>query len=57
MREAKVRALRIRENIRKDYADKKAGKTYSSGINDPTKSESTAKEMKTCSFCGKNGSQ
>jgi hypothetical protein len=61
-REAKVRALRIRENIRKEYADKKAGKSYSSGCNDPfekakeeKKMGETKEEKLPCGHCGKKG--
>jgi hypothetical protein len=63
-REAMVRALKIRENIRKEYVDKKAGKSYGSGMNDP--SQKAAKEgddvkkptkpkKPPCAHCGLKG--
>jgi hypothetical protein len=65
-RQAAQRAIKIRENIRKVLQDKKAGKSYGSGINDPSKKEnsdsgtkvlSKAKRMKTkiCPSCKKVG--
>ena len=61
-REAKVRALKIRENIRREYVDKKAGKSYGSGCNDPSQKanekgvNTKCKEDKpTCKLCGKLG--
>ena len=62
-REAKVRALKIRENIRREYVDKKAGKSYGSGCNDPSQKEpgkktnnrKSGEEKRPCSHCGKLG--
>jgi hypothetical protein len=65
-RQAAQRAIKIRENIQKVLQDKKAGKSYGSGINDPSKkgaSESGIKvpakklgsEMKICPSCKKVG--
>jgi hypothetical protein len=63
-RSAKGRALKIRENIRREYVDKKAGKTYGAGSNDPSakldKSTGNKKQKRTtksriCEFCGKKG--
>ena len=58
------RALKIREHIQREYVDKKAGKSYGSGMNDT--SQQAAKEgddvkmpMKTkkppCAHCGLKG--
>jgi hypothetical protein len=57
------RAVRIRENIRKGYVDKKAGKSYGSGCADPAQKGADAmkdndkkREKKPpCSHCGKIG--
>jgi hypothetical protein len=63
-REAMVRALKIRENIRKEYVDKKAGKSYGSGMNDPSQkaseeSDDVKKPPKPkkppCAHCGLKG--
>jgi len=61
-REAVARAVRIRENIRKEYTDKKAGRSYGSGCNDPaSKAAAKEKNCKTklkkhsCPHCGKLG--
>jgi hypothetical protein len=56
-RNAAIRAIRIRENFRKLLADKKAGKSYGSGINDPSKTESDGdtKPKPRCKSCGKIG--
>ena len=59
---AVARALKIRENIRREYTDKKAGNTYGSGSNDPSAKAkedkaSKAQRRKTtiCEFCQKVG--
>jgi hypothetical protein len=59
-REATVRSLKIRDNIRKEYVDKKAGKSYGSGINDPSQKVSgdntnVKKKKPPCQYCGKSG--
>ena len=61
-REAKIRALKIRDNIRKEYVDKKAGRSYASGCNDPSQKEvknvkncKTGVEKPVCPQCGKIG--
>jgi hypothetical protein len=58
-RNATARAIRIRENFRKLIQDKKAGKTYGSGINDPSKKEEQGagetKQKLPCKHCGKLG--
>jgi hypothetical protein len=59
-----ARAVKIRENIRREYCDKKAGKTYGSGSNDPSakaneddmeNSCSKKKPKAVCPFCQKVG--
>ena len=59
-----ARAVKIRENIRREYSDKKAGKTYASGCNDPSvkadegegeKGCTTKKGKVICPFCQKVG--
>jgi hypothetical protein len=56
-----VRALKIRENIRKVLQDKKDGKTYATGMNGPKlakkpkKEKGTTKPSVPCSHCGKLG--
>jgi hypothetical protein len=62
---AVARALKIRENIRREYTDKKEGKTYGSGSQDPSAkakeedqekgSTSKRKEKPVCQFCQKVG--
>jgi hypothetical protein len=58
---ATARAVKIRENIRREYCDKKAGKTYGSGTNDPSAKAneetgcSTKKVKAICPFCQKVG--
>jgi hypothetical protein len=42
--EAKVQALKIQENIRREYIDKKAGKSYGPGINDPSQKAPTKRK-------------
>jgi hypothetical protein len=65
-RSAAARALRIRENFRKLIEDKKKGKSYKSGMNDPSKGEETGtgdtetgtgdtKRKRQCKSCGKIG--
>jgi hypothetical protein len=58
-RRASGRAVRIRENIKKVLQDKKKGKSYGSGINDPSQAEEKCKPKKQsksiCPFCGKIG--
>ncbi len=55
------RALKIRENIRREYVDKKAGKSYGSGINDPSQKaaeegDNVKKPKKPpCAHCGLQG--
>jgi hypothetical protein len=62
--EAMVRSLRIRENIRREYQDKKAGKSYGLGCNDPSQKaegekaeggKKPAKKKALCGFCRKMG--
>jgi hypothetical protein len=53
-KEATIRALRIRENIRKEYTDKKSGKSYGSGSNDPA-SKAAARENNASASKEKNG--
>jgi hypothetical protein len=62
--EAMVPSLRIRENIRREYQDKKVGKSYGSGCNDPSQKaegetaeggKKPAKKKALCGFCGKMG--
>ena len=60
-REAVVRSVKIRENIRREYENKKAGKSYGSGCNDPSqkaqneKKPVSEKKKAICGFCGKVG--
>ena len=62
-REAVVRSIKIRENIRREYEDKKAGKSYGSGCNDPSqkakekgdKKPASVNKKAICGFCGKMG--
>jgi hypothetical protein len=56
-RQAAGRAVKIREKIRKLFEDKKAGKSYGSGMNDPSKKEAKAgsKNTNICEFCKKVG--
>ena len=60
--EAKIWALKIQENIRREYVDKKAGKSYGLGCNDPsqkalgkTNNCKSGEEKRPCSHCGKLG--
>jgi hypothetical protein len=50
-------AIKIREKIRKLFKDKKAGKSYGLGMNDPSKKECKGKKENTneCNHCGKIG--
>ena len=56
-----VRLIKIRENIRREYEDKKAGKSYGSGCNDASekakgeKTPASVKKKALCGFCGKVG--
>jgi hypothetical protein len=52
-RQAAQRAIKIRENIRKVLQDKKDGKSYGSGIKDPSKKEEC--ETKIYPSCKKVG--
>jgi hypothetical protein len=52
-RHAAQRAIKIRENIRKVLQDKKAGKSYGSGINDPSKKDRCKEKI--CPACKKVG--
>jgi hypothetical protein len=58
---ATARAIKIRENIRREYCDTKAGKTYGSGSNDPSAKAneengcSKKKGKAICPFCQKVG--
>ena len=56
-RQAAGRAVKIREKIKKLFADKKEGKSYESGMNDPSKKENKSKKVNTsiCQFCQKVG--
>jgi hypothetical protein len=52
------RAIKIRASIRKTLQDKKAGKSYKSGMSGPTlpkKDDGTTKAAVPCSHCGKLG--
>jgi hypothetical protein len=56
-------SLKIRENIRREYEDKKAGKSYGLGCNDPSqkakekgdKKPASDKKKGLCGFCGNMG--
>ena len=54
-------AIKIRENIRREYHDKKAGMTYGAGSNNPSAKANeegntkTRKEKPVCPFCQKVG--
>ncbi len=61
------RALKIRENIQREYVDKKAGKSYRSGMNDPSQkagkegddvkkpTKPTKPKKPPCAHCGLKG--
>ena len=56
-RQAAGRAIKIREKIKKLLEDKKEGKSYGSGMNDPSKKEKKGRKFNTsiCQFCQKVG--